>query len=471
MDINGWLTVITIVTAIFALMPKEEQVILQYKTIPVEKYIFLGIILFVLPYLILFKELVKLMPFLKSFTVQNGIEPQLLAFVIFFITLLYTLLRFFVFKPSRVNEKLIDYYENLLYQKPFEDFFSILTRHHKPEQILSNWNVFSKIFDNPIFLRSVVQNRSKYLIQFFHKYETKEEFSALFKLFLDSPDSILYEELYDEPIPSTLKHFYPFLNALLKNIDASIELGFLGLIEDHANKILTKENTKDSRYNQLHDYPVEEKVGFDLPLYYHIRLIGLIYDTAIERNVNVYGIRQTMLQNIVKKIISNLQVQGLDLKKEYPNKYFWLLSEIFGIHRDWIRQQGVKEWDDQSNLNSFVNYSYWLCLDALIEGYMDSKIDMSFITLVAHYDFLTNYYHHEMKGDFLNVMEEEVISRIPDTTLVHILDRSLDEYDATDCYRFCTVTNNRERIARLQRYLAENGTVQRLTNIIERKRN
>ncbi len=470
MDINGWLTVITIVTAIFALMPNEEQVILEYKTTAVEKYLFLGIILFVLPYLILFKELGKLMPFLKYFTVQDGIEPPLLAFVIFFITLLYTLLRFFVFRPSRVNEKLIDYYEKLLYQKPFEDFFSILNRHHGPEQILSNWNVFSKIFDNPIFLRSVVENRSKYLIQFFPKYETKEEFSALFKLFLDNPNSILYEELYDEPIPTTLEHF-PLLNALLKNIDASIKLGLLGLIEDHAKKILIKENTKDSRYNQLHDYPVEEKVGFDLPLYYHIRLIGLIYDTAIERNVNVHGIRQTMFQTIVKKIISNLQVQGLDLTMEYPNKYFWLLSEIFGIHSEWIRHQGVKEWNEESNLNSFVNSSYWLCLDELIKGYMDSKIDLSFITRVAHYDFLSNYYHHEMNGDFLNVMEEEVISRIPDATLVHILDKSLDEYDATDCYRLCTSTNSRKSIARLQRYLAENGTVQRLTNIIERKRN
>ncbi|MEX2410015.1 MAG: hypothetical protein WD607_01365, partial [Candidatus Paceibacterota bacterium] len=95
MDINGWLTVISVFTAIFALLPKEDLVIRFLRTTRFEKILFGVITITLIPYLIFFEKFVQRWSYFEKFTFSWGFDPKNIAFALFYITFLWLLFRFF----------------------------------------------------------------------------------------------------------------------------------------------------------------------------------------------------------------------------------------------------------------------------------------------------------------------------------------------------------------------------------------
>ena len=180
MDINGWLTVITVFTAIFALWPKEDLILFKYKTLKVEQFAVMIILVFVLPYLIFFNQLKERIPFLKDFTVINGIEPTNLAFLFFFVTFLWILFRLFIWNPKvKATVKAVKYFKEILTEKPFEEFYNIFTKHTSPKDVSNSWELYRPIVMNPKFLNGIFPNHTSYLLEIWEKFENEEDFNSI----------------------------------------------------------------------------------------------------------------------------------------------------------------------------------------------------------------------------------------------------------------------------------------------------
>lgn len=476
MDINGWLTVITIIAAIFALMPNDEQPILLNKITCCERILFIITFIVAIPFLVKFDEISDYWPVFKNFTVTNGYNPDFISLFIFWIWVVWILIKFSFFKVSgKLTKKIIQHYRNLLFRN-FEEFFSIFTKYNSPQRIKKQWEFFKPIFSEPLFLQSITLNRSYYLVQFLDKFEEERDFHYVMNLFLEDTNSVLYQELKANPTAFSIQGS-PLLNLIIKQrLQISIDLGLLGLIEDHAKRLIDRE-PKDSKYNKAFVHQVEQLDGHDLPIYFQIKLIGLLFDIAIKEKMNLNHIRHSLFCIIVKKIIEKIHNDDVDLDREYPSNYFWLLSEIFQMHDNWITALSETEIDEDGEevedvsedveefarywtLSVYANASYYSCLDALVDGFDEGKIPQRFIDSIGYYHFFNIYLSHNAKENFLQFMEEHVINDIQIPQLVSILDKTFDEAEAFSCYNFCNKGGyNKPRIRRLFHYLDGKGKI------------
>jgi len=465
MDINGWLTVITIILALMAIMPKEDMKHLQMTLPRFEKYFMAVVIFFFIPVLILFYDLSDICTGLKYFTVAWGLNPQLLAFFTFYVFVIWLLVRLFILKPKNaINDKLMNYYKDLLYQKPFDEFASFLLKYHSTKAITKNWKYYRPIFLDVKFLQGLGKNRrvAYFISQFIDLIKNEEDFKSLFSIFLENEDSILYDELRLEPSAYSISET-PLLNILIKkNLNQSIKFKMLNIIEDNTVKYLAKQDLIDT-YNKPFKYPANATVGHDWPTYFHLRLIELIYETAIVDNINVHGIRQTLMQSITDRMVNNMNFKGLNLNSEYPSIYFFLLHKVFDIHSDWSGKLANGEVKNTNVLNDYVNFSYGLCIEKITEGKVGSVMPKRFIQSVGHYDFLTIYFRHDTEEEYLSYMETEVILKLVVKTLVSILEKTLDEDFAKSISYFVKgqFTKN-SRLERLFTVLDENGKIQEI---------
>jgi hypothetical protein len=447
MDINGWLTVITVFTAIFALLPREDLVLSFQRTNKIEKWLVFAILLFVIPYLIVFPQLTGRWPELKKLGFSWGFAPANIAFALFFLCFLWLLLRLFFIKPNgKANSKTIEYYLELLSEKSFEEFFKIFTKYTSPKEINKNWNNFEEIVFQPKFLNGVSNYQPTYLLQFWDNFSSEEDFQSIFRLFLENQNSAYYKEIKEHWNSYSLLSDKPFLNNVLKdNLQQSIHNNLIPIVSDFALNHLHLEHDKTSIYNQPHFYSkIREEEGYDLPIYYHIRFIGLLYSSAIRNKVDISTLshRNTNMQFIfstmVNEMINNVQVNDENFNKEYPTNYHWLIGEIFSITVNWVSNFGNDYYSEKSSYNTFIPFSFSLSMDELYKGFERNKISQGFINSMIYYHMLSNYFDFSIKPDFKSSIEDEVISRIPEKHLKPILKFALNERFAINYENFVT---------------------------------
>lgn len=447
MDINGWLTVITVFTAIFALLPREDLVLSFQRTNRIEKWLVFSILLFVIPYLIIFPQLVGRWPQLKKLGFSWGFAPANIAFALFFFSFLWLLLRLFFFKPNgKSDSKTIDYYLELLNEKSFEEFFKIFTKYTSPKEINKNWDNFGEIVFQPKFLNGVSNYQPAYLLQFWDNFSSEEDFQSIFRLFLENQNSAYYKEIKEHWNSYSLLSDKPFLNKVLKdNLQQSIHNNLIPILSDFALKHLHAEHDKTSIYNQPHFYSkIREEEGYDLPIYYHIRFVGLLYSSAIRNKIDISTIshRNTNMQSIfstmVHEMINNVQVNDENFNKEYPTNYHWLIGEIFSITDNWVSNFAKDYFSEKSSYNTFIPFSFSLSMDELYDGFDRNKISQEFVNSMIYYHMLSDYFDFSINSDFKNSIENEVIARIPEKHLKPILKFALDERFAVNYENFIT---------------------------------
>lgn len=413
MDINSWLTVVSIFLAVLTFLPKENREIL-HKRMELELYFFGILNMFVVPYLIYFKQISEHWTCLQKCTFSWGFKPENIAFVIFYISFLWLLFRLKYFPASQNHKDEIQLYEKWLIEKPFNEFFKTFTKYTSVNAISENWNDCKPLLFHSIFLKNILDVNSQYLLQFFNQFK-KDDFQTIFRLCLNNPNSEYYSEIKEHWNSYDLLPDKPFLNTVIKdNLKKSIDFEVLQVFTDYVAKYIQTECKRQEIYNQKpYHSAIRKDEGFDLPLNYHIQFIGLLYTNAIRNKVDISTLSNrhtnmnTIYSSMLQKMIDNITTND---NSEYPTNYHWLICQIFEIQSNWLREFKESEFfDDKSSYVDFIPLSLYFCLSELYTGLEKNKISIDFFNSVIYHNILTHYFSKDLQNELRNSIEEHIL--------------------------------------------------------------
>jgi hypothetical protein len=263
----------------------------------------------------------------------------------------------------------------------------------------------------------------------------------------------------------------PFLNTVIENnLKQSIHNGILMIFTDYVLKHLRQEYGEVSIYNQEHYYPRNKKdEGFELPVYYHLRFIGIMYAFAIKNRIDISAISnryknmQSIYSRMVGYMIDNIFITENNIDEENPTNYHWLIGEIFSFQSNWFTSfNDENNFDENSSYISFIPISMSFCLSKLYRGLGNGRINIAFLNNMIYYHVLSHYFTN-LNEIVKESVETEVLRRIPKQHLESILDYSLDKEFALNFDDFLnenfTGVNEAERtiLLRLLSFLRDNN--------------
>jgi hypothetical protein len=442
MDINTWLTIITVFIAIIALVPKDDLNLSLNSISKFEKILAVVLLLFVIPYLIYFENLTDIIAWLKVFTTTKGFASTNIAFSIFYVVFIWFLVRLFVFKSRIIiKPKYLEYLTDILNRKSFDEFFKLFTKYNSKIMISKNWDEYKNIILSPKFLNNVVVNKPTYLLQYWENFNVEDDFQQIFRLFMENPQSAYYSEIKNHWNSYELLEDNPFLKTIIKdNLSISIDNGILKCFADFVSNHLQQDyNTKNFYIQEFQLARIQANQGWNLPVYFHIRFIGLLYSTAIKNKVDIsklshrYTNMQTIYSSIIGQLIGNISRDKIDLEKDYPSNNHWLISEIFSLQSEWLSSFGDKYsdkryyFDETSSYVSFIPFSLHLCLKELYNGFRKNKISKDFLISKYYYNVLNHYFSHSLDRKMKESIEQEILLRIPQEIKDDVYDYAFDE--------------------------------------------
>jgi hypothetical protein len=297
------------------------------------------------------------------------------------------------------------------------------------------------ITKDAVFQKKYSLNNNKGVTNFNRLFISKDGFQTEFKNIITQTNSHYYTELKDHWNSYSLRSDCPFLNSIMvDSLSKSIEYGLLPLMSDAVSNHLYYDKEAKYIYNQPHVYMHNsEDEGRNLPVYYHIRFIGILYSTAIQNKVDIDTVAkwnknmQSIYSSMVKAMIDNLATDGVDNSKEYPTNYHWLIGEIFSIINNWLNRFNEK--DKFINSYSYVDFipsNFRYCLSELYSGVTKNKIDQRFVVSQCYYGVLTEYFSPLLNDDLRGSIEENVITEIPNELIEPLFQFALDEKFALD---------------------------------------
>ncbi len=441
MNINSWLTVITIFTAVIALLPKDDlkiQIFGKSKIAKILGVIMMFINLLIIPFLIFFDKIIIRIPALNIFTVSWGIDPKNIAFILFYLSFVWLVKELFYKSSVNTNKKTIELFTDLLNNKSFPDFFKLFTKYTNKAEIIKKWNLYRTILFQPQFLNNIIDYRTSYILSFWTHFDTEKEFQSIFKLFLNKPNSSYYSEIKGNRNYNSILDDKPFLQTILiDNLKQSIDNGIFLILTDQINQHLKSQNEYLNIYNQEHYYPrIKDNEGYDLPIYYHIHFIGLMYSSAIKNDIDISTISNkyinphSFFSDIIKLIIDNIVLTENNLDMKFQTNYLWLINEIFSIQSKWLEQFGhsenEKNFNDNSSYISFIPSSFRFCFRELYKGLNKNKITLSFIK-VKIADHIMYDYFNGLNEKLKKSIDNEILKQIPKNIRKEIIDFSVNE--------------------------------------------
>jgi hypothetical protein len=449
MDINSWLTIITVLIAILAFFPKEERVLLQMKLPKMESFFIFVILFIVIPYLIYFPQFLARFPFLKTFTVPNGLAPANIAFGLFYVIFFWMMVTLLWRRPRiRSNAKIITYFEAILVEQPFAIFFSLF-RKYSPEKLNEkNWFLYRNLILHPVFLEGISKLQPAYLLNHWQNLEGENELKQVLLPFLSNPKSAYYTEIKAHEGVSSLLKSSPLLQTILvTNLDSNLKNRLLPIMSDFVKSRIRLERGKgQSIYNAPHEFVhIRADEGYDLPIYYHLRFIHLLYATAITNKVEVSGNMYSLFEGFIREMLQNMDPSKDE--GEYPSNYHWLISEMFRSIDEWLEDFGGEHMAQEDadyaetkytcyNPNSvyvdFIPSFFNFSIQALYEGLEKGKVVVSFIARQYHYYMFSYYFSHYATEELKKSIEENVIQKIPENILEEVIDFTLDERFASN---------------------------------------
>lgn len=339
-----------------------------------------------------------------------------------------------------------------------------------------NWNEYKNVILNPKFLNNIVERNPCYLLQYWKEFNTEEDFQQIFRLFLENPESAYYSEIKNHWNSYELLEDNLLLKTIMKdNLVQSINNGILKCFVDFVANHLQQESHPNSFYNQeFQVIRIRANQGWNLPVYFHIRFIGLVYSTAIRNKVDIsilsnrYTNMQTIYSNIIKQIIGNITLDNLDLNKEYPSNYHWLISEVFSLQSEWLSSFGDQYSDNEyyfdksSSYISFIPFSLYLCLEELHGGVKNNKISEKSLINKYYYNVLSHYFSPTLNLKMKDSIESEILSKIPKEIIRNVFNFAFDmkfaiSFDDFKNNRFSLLKEHeKEILSQLKNYLKKN---------------
>ena len=267
-------------------------------------------------------------------------------------------------------------------------------------------------------------------------FVSKQDFTAGINQMFLNKNSSFYSEIKEHWNCYTLIEEYAFLNNLVKRfLPKSIDYGLLLIISDFARKHLYNDQQAKYIYNQPHIYlHTREEEGYDLLIYSQIRLVGIMYATAIENKVDIdivssnYKNMQSIYSGMVAGMIDNLSVPPREDEPEYPTNYHWLIGEIFSMTSNWLDLFSEKEnFVPTYSYVDFIPFNISLCLSELYKAYEKKKISMKFVVSQCYYGALIYYFSPLINMSLKRSIEKYFISGLPSSLIKPVFDFSLNE--------------------------------------------
>lgn len=455
MDINGWLTVVTVFIALIAFLPQHERNLLQIKLPKWEIYGSFILLIILIPYLLLFRKLETRIPILSKMTFKGGFEPCNIAFFLFYLIFLWILTRLFVIKPRRkTNHNTINYFNRIISELPFPQFFSLFLKYSEPPNTKAEWTVYRPLIMNPEFLKGIQQYQSNYVFKFLKFIGSDADFKSLMLPIIKDTQSVYFTEIKKNDGFQSISQRSPFLLGLaVSHLQQSLKLGLRQIVSDSAKTLIRLERGKmTSPYLQEHLYGhMRGEEGYDLPVYYHIRFIALLYSTAIQNLINTHPHMHTIYGGMVEEMVKNLDETGHYPEREFPTNYHWLINEIFGEISNWLdlfgtestrtnenfeTEDGYFYYKDNSTYIDFIPSCFHFTANELFKGFDQDRITSAFIAKIFHYHLFGYYFRHDAKLAILTSIEQNVIRQIPNQLLADIFDKTLDEHFASSYEKF-----------------------------------
>lgn len=269
-----------------------------------------------------------------------------------------------------------------------------------------------------------------------NKYTSKDIFLSEISLLINDKNSLYYLEIKQHwNCHSLIKDSTLLADIINKNLSKSINFGILLLIADSVTNHLYYDKASKYIYNQPHKFMrTSEGQGYNLPVYYHIRFVGILYATAIENSIDIgslsrrYSNMNSIYSCMIEGMIDNLDLGTIDDKKEYPTNYHWLIGEILSTARYWLEQFNEAEsFNEESSYLSFIPFSISLCLSELYKAIGLGKISEKFLIRQIYWSVIHCYFFSQLNEHIRKSIDENIISLIPDELIEPILSFSLDE--------------------------------------------
>jgi len=304
-------------------------------------------------------------------------------------------------------------------------------------------------------------------------FSNKESFNKELNKIISDENSAYYSEIKEHWNGYSLMENMPLLNSIIKErLPKSIEYGLLPFIADLVKKHLY--NNKESKYlyNQPHIHlHNSEDEGYDMPVYYQIRFIGILYATAILNKIDIdtvaprYKNMQTIYSSMIEGMIDNLTIQPeVEYEKEYPTNYHWLIGEIFSTTGYWLNAFNEEEnFVESFSYTDFIAFNISLCLSQLYMAVKNKKISLKFLVNQCYYGAINDYFSPLTNDAIRASMEKNIIANIPNEFIEPILDFSLDEAFAIHFHSFINgnlgllITSEKQILNRLRKFLVANN--------------
>lgn len=275
-------------------------------------------------------------------------------------------------------------------------------------------------------------------------FESEEKFTKQLREFLSDKDSIYYKEIKEHWNNYTLINEATFLANLTQDLlPKSIDYGLLPTISDWVRRHLYYDKEAKYVYNQPHIHMHKsEDEGFEMPAYYHIRFIGILYATAIQNKVDIdlVSVHATSMRSIfsgmIEAMIKNSDYVASENEKEYPTNYHWLISEIFSMSYNWLDMFN-DNFVESSSYVDFIPTNINYCLSELYNGFSINKISLKFIVSRCYYSAIIHYFSPNLIDLLREPIEEQILINIPNEFIKPILKFSLNEKYAIRFDEFC----------------------------------
>jgi hypothetical protein len=473
MSIDSWLTTIGLLIAIIAFFPKPELKLLRLKLHLTELWAGFAILLVLLPLLIYFYPLAELFPFLNYFTFKHGILPKNAAFAFLYGLIIWLALRFIWLRPNKkFSQKILEYYLELIKEVPFDVFFNIFRRYENVSSISKVWPQFRSLFTHPLFLNGIIHYQPEFIYRNWECINRQEDFEQLLDLFVDNPSSDYYKGIQDHwNSYALIPYVSQLLNQLINlHLRQSLKFGIIKYISKKgANHIHREGFNSNSIYLQTPIFLDHASEGSQLPMFFHIQFISLLYGTSITDNKDIEGYGGKNMYSIysqwTKQIIENLKLSGRKFTKKDNSNYHWLIGKMLDNAGDWMRlfNENDNFIGKYCSYRDFAPMCLGLCLKEVYKGYENELIPVEYIKSHIHHNVLNLYYLPNLDADFRDAIEKQIISNVPEKLVIVVFAYSLGEEFAMtfdDFYdgKFHSITDQSEinLVTRLRNLLKEN---------------
>jgi len=267
-------------------------------------------------------------------------------------------------------------------------------------------------------------------------FASRSVFKSEMQRLLSDTNSSYYTELRKHWNSYSLIEDSPLLKSLcVDQLAKAIDFGLLPILSDWACSHLYNDRDAKYVYNQPHVYLHNtEDEGYNLPVYYHIRFIGILYATAIRNKVDIDVLSRrfksmiSIYSSMITAMAHAMDYQAHEREPENPTNYHWLIGEILSTVSNWIDQFNEKfNFSTRRSYLGYIPHNIRDCFCELYKGLDEGRFSLIFVVRKFYYTVLTHYFSPLSNELILKEIEDQILSNIPPLLIEPILKFSLDE--------------------------------------------